>query len=280
MNRFRDFNHRMKRGTRLALWSVGQGVLILLALLANSFFETLLQKPEYVEIYIIVLLIMVLTLLVIVKYRNELARHARRLTLNIAAWLIGIMGTVLLAGTSTLFFLIGVYNLASYVVFGLFFTVVVQFIYLIRLAGESTRDPSKDGATVHVDAKIIGKNDPSYQKRTLVGYIVKDSASLQSVTEVDADETDEAELESIAFAIRELKGKLPRFTIVCDHESVVSEINRGVARPRSPPALSQIQMEMRANLPIKVVQLAKNPAHALLNRAVAALKTGGQAETG
>jgi hypothetical protein len=258
------------------LWSVGQGILILLSLLFNGFYETLLQRPEYVEIYVVVLLIVLSVLAVIGIFRKESVPQARKLTLSTINWLTGILGTLLLADASALFLLLGIYNPFSYFVFGLFFSVVVMVIYFIGLSGRVAGDGSKARAdTVHVDAKIIGRDDPASPKRTLVGYVVEGSTGLQGVKEVAADETDEAELEAVAFAFRELKEKLPRFTIVCDHESVVLEINRGRTRPRSPPLLSQVQEEMRKNPSIRVIQLAKNPAHALLNSAEAALTIGG-----
>jgi hypothetical protein len=243
-------------------------MLILISLLVNRFYETLLQQPAYVEGYAIALVIVISVLLFVGIFRKESVRQARKLTLSAVKWQVGILGTLLLADASTLFFLIGVSNPVSYFVFGLFFTMVALVIYLIGLAGGVP-----GGAfTVHVDAKITGRHDPASPKRTLVGYIVEGSTSFQAVKEVAANETDEAELEAVAFAITELKGKLPQLKIVCDHESVVLEINRGETRPRSPPVLSRIQEEIRRNSSIKVVQLAKNPTHALLNRAEAALK--------
>lgn len=72
---------------------------------------------------------------------------------------------------------------------------------------------------VFVDAKIIDRPDKSLPKRTLVAYIVEGSDLLRGAREVEGvDETDEAELAAVAFAIRELKGKLGKFTIICDHD--------------------------------------------------------------
>ncbi len=123
------------------------------------------------------------------------------------------------------------------------------------------------GFRVYVDAKILGIQEVTLPRRTLVGYVVDGREDeLRGVQEVSAEETDEAEMSAVLFAIRELKGKLGEFTIVCDHESVVSEINRGESRPRSRPVLSEILQECRANPSIKVEFLASNPAHRLLNR--------------
>src|SRR5881397_1590462 len=95
---------------------------------------------------------------------------------------------------------------------------------------DKTVGPST-GNLVFVDAKIMGRHDVALPKRTFVGYAVDGREDIQKVTEVErVDETDEAELEAVAFAIRDLKGVLPEFTILCDNESVVSEILRGETR--------------------------------------------------
>ncbi len=100
-----------------------------------------------------------------------------------------------------------------------------------------------------------------------MGHVVEGSDQLRAVQEVEgADETDEAELHAVAFAIRELKGKLGNLEIVCDHESVVSEIRRGVTRPKSRSILSEIQQEIKANPSIQVELLAKNPVYKLLSQ--------------
>ena len=120
---------------------------------------------------------------------------------------------------------------------------------------------------VYVDAKILGRNDPNLPKRTLVAYKVENSELLQGVRGVDAEETDDAELHAILFAIRELKGRLKQFTIICDHESVVSEANRQPKEtPKTNPILKEIREELKANPSIKLKVFAINPAHTLLNQ--------------
>ena len=119
---------------------------------------------------------------------------------------------------------------------------------------------------VYVDAKIIGRHDPNLPKITLVAYIAQGPEPVRGVSTVEgADETDHAELQAVAFAIKGLKGKPGKYTIVCDHQSVVFEIQRGTTRPRSKPILSEIQQALRENS-IKVEWLEKNPAHKLLNQ--------------
>src|SRR2546428_7007462 len=131
----------------------------------------------------------------------------------------------------------------------------------------NNEESKESNIQVYVDAKIIGGHDPTSKKRTLVGYVVKDSDNLRRASEVEgAGETDDAELQAVAFAIRELKSSRGKFTILCDHESVVSEILRGITRPRSRPILSEIHRERIANPLIEVKLLAKNPAHKLLNQ--------------
>ncbi len=125
---------------------------------------------------------------------------------------------------------------------------------------------NESSVRVYVDAKIIGSHDKTLRKRTLVAYLVDGSRELQAARKIEGvAESDEAEMEAVAFAIEELKEKLETFTIVCDHKSVVSEILRGETRPRSRHALSKIQANIRANPSIKVKWLEKNPAHKLLN---------------
>jgi ribonuclease HI len=115
----------------------------------------------------------------------------------------------------------------------------------------------------------VGGHDPLLPKRTLVAFVVEESAKLQGVGEVvDASETDDAELAAILFAMRALKGKLKRYTIICDHESVVSETKKKKAAemPDTNPRLREVWAELKANRSIKVEFFGSNPAHRLLNR--------------
>ena len=120
---------------------------------------------------------------------------------------------------------------------------------------------------VFVDAKIVGRHDRDAPKRTIVAYVVEGRDELKNATDVKADETDDAELHAIAFAIHELKDKLAEFRVICDNESVVSVIttkNQRTARKR--PILSQLLTEKRENPGIQVELLENNPAHGFLNK--------------
>src|SRR3989442_12847862 len=76
---------------------------------------------------------------------------------------------------------------------------------------------------VYVDAKIEGIQDPKLPRTAYVAYIVEDEPGLQGFGKVDANETDDAELHAIAFAIQQLKGKLEQFTVFSDHEHAGSQ---------------------------------------------------------
>jgi len=120
---------------------------------------------------------------------------------------------------------------------------------------------------VFVDAKIVGRHEKEIPKRTIVAYVVEGRDELKNATEVKADETDDAELHAVAFAIHELKDRLAEFKVICDNESVVSVIvkeNQKTARKR--PILSQLLAERREKPGIEVELLENNPAHRFLNR--------------
>lgn len=118
---------------------------------------------------------------------------------------------------------------------------------------------------VYVDAKIENRHEPDLPKRTLVAYLSENS--LQNIKEVQASETDDAELQAILFAIQDLKGKLKRFMIICDHESVVTQINQGPDYSgHKKPLYDSIWSELdKANHAIAVGLLKSNPAHRVLN---------------
>ena len=120
---------------------------------------------------------------------------------------------------------------------------------------------------VYVDTVILGMHDPNMTKNALVAYVVRGVKELKRVEKVDAKETDDAEYEAILFAIHELKSRLKRFTIICDHQSVVSEANKDSKdTPSSNPLLSEIRKQLAdsdSNITLKWFE--KNPAHTLLN---------------
>ncbi len=127
---------------------------------------------------------------------------------------------------------------------------------------------TKAAVEVFVDAKIIGRHEPTPGKNSFVAYFSED-AELHGFSRVDADQTDEAELKAIAFAIKALKGRLQSFRIMCDNESVVSQIDRKLARPSSRSVLREILEEMEANRGISVEFFGKNPAHSYLKQELA-----------
>ena len=123
---------------------------------------------------------------------------------------------------------------------------------------------------VYVDAKILNMHNPSLQREAYVGYLVEGSGK-HNVKLVQATESDDAEVLAILFAIEELKDSLSRFTIVCDHESVVSEANReGVKNPN--PLMEQLRRILLENSSVQVRVLQANPAHGIVTAYVNAKK--------
>ena len=76
---------------------------------------------------------------------------------------------------------------------------------------------------IYVDAKIINRDSKDKPKRTFIAHVSDDGKekNYKEIKEVDAHETDAAELYAIHFAIEELKNKPGKFVFLCDHESVV-----------------------------------------------------------
>lgn len=75
---------------------------------------------------------------------------------------------------------------------------------------------------VHIDAKIINRDDKDKPKRTFVAYVIEDGdeKEFEEIKAEDASETDAAELYAIDFAIRRLRHRRKKFVLLCDHESV------------------------------------------------------------
>lgn len=122
-------------------------------------------------------------------------------------------------------------------------------------------------AKVYVDAKIMNMHDQTLPHEAFVGYIVGEGGH-RNVKKVEATETDDAEVLAILFAMDELGEKFGRFTIVCDHQSVVSEANREtVKRPSS--HMENLRQRLRVNRgAIKLVALQANPAHGVVTEFV------------
>jgi hypothetical protein len=123
---------------------------------------------------------------------------------------------------------------------------------------------------VYVDAKILNMHDPTLKREAYVGYVLEGSGR-SNVRREDAEETDDAEALAVLFAIEELKESLGRFTVVCDHESVVSEANRDYVRSPSPP-LEKLRKVLKENPTVKLEVLKANPAHGIVTEYVNRLK--------
>lgn len=124
---------------------------------------------------------------------------------------------------------------------------------------------------MYVDAKILNMHDPSLKHPAFVGYKVRGGE--QAVKQVEAGESDDAEVMAILFAIDSLQGELGRMTIVCDHQSVVSEANREkVKRPSA--AMAQLRETLRENPSVRLRALQANPAHGVVTEFVNSMKKG------
>jgi hypothetical protein len=124
---------------------------------------------------------------------------------------------------------------------------------------------------VYVDAKILNMHDPTLKRETYVGYVLE-GGSRSNVRREEAEETDDAEALAVVFAIEELKKSLGRFTVVCDHESVVSEANRDSVRNPSQP-LAKLRKTLKENPAIKLEVLKANPAHGIVTEYVNRLRS-------
>jgi len=120
-----------------------------------------------------------------------------------------------------------------------------------------------------VDAKITGMHDAALQREAFVGYIVEKRQELSGFQQVQAMESDEAEEQAILFAMDELKSRLKRFTVICDHESAVTKVNwKGDDRKKGKKdkVLPEIWKALDERGSIRVRALGGNPAHAFLNK--------------
>jgi hypothetical protein len=124
---------------------------------------------------------------------------------------------------------------------------------------------------VYVDAKILNMHDVALRREAYVGYVVE-GGTRRNVTKVDATESDDAEVLAILFAIDELNDKLVRFTVVCDHESVVSEAKRGVAKNPS-ELMTRLRETLRRNPSVGLEVLQTNPAHRIVTEYINGLRS-------
>jgi hypothetical protein len=135
----------------------------------------------------------------------------------------------------------------------------------VRLLGRRAK-----AARVYVDAKILNVHDPSLPREAYVGYLVEGSGR-SGAKRVEATESDDAEALAILFAIDELKGELGRLTVVCDHESVVSEARREAVRKPS-PLMQRLRDTLSKSPSVELEALKANPAHGVVTAYVNALK--------
>ncbi len=123
---------------------------------------------------------------------------------------------------------------------------------------------------VYVDAKILNMHDPELRE-AYVGYVV-DGSGRRSAKKVDAKESDDAEILAILFAIEDLRGSFGRFTVVCDHESVVSEAKRESVKNPS-QLMEKLRRTLQENPSIELEVLKSNPAHGVITQYVNGLKS-------
>ena len=96
---------------------------------------------------------------------------------------------------------------------------------------------------------------------------------------MDATESDDAEALAIMFAIGELKERLGRFTVVCDHESVVSEAKRDAVKNPS-RFMKELRETLSQNPSVGLEVLKANPAHGIVTEYVNGLKAAGAENLG
>jgi ribonuclease HI len=131
---------------------------------------------------------------------------------------------------------------------------------------------------VYVDAKIEGMHDATSQKKAFVGYVVERSNVQPGFLPVEEQETDEAEERAILFAITELKDRIKKFTVICDHESAVTKVNwkgddrKKVKKDKVLPEIWRALDERHGS--IRVRALKANPAHRFLNQRLKELESG------
>jgi hypothetical protein len=138
-----------------------------------------------------------------------------------------------------------------------------------------------DSIKVYVDAKILNVHDVALPREAYVGYF-GEGGKLQCVRKLEGAEldrigrleSDDAEILAILFAIEKLKCTLGKFTIVCDHESVVSEANK-LEEVKNPSVLMEDLREALRNnrRSIRLEALRANPAHGIITAYVNKLKS-------
>ncbi len=114
-------------------------------------------------------------------------------------------------------------------------------------------------------------HDRTLPHEAYVGYLVE-GRGRHNVKRVNAEESDDAEVLAILFAIEELKGTLSRFTIICDHESVVSEAKRDLVKNPS-QLMEKLRGTLRENPSVRLEVLQANPAHGIITEYVNGMRS-------
>ena len=118
-----------------------------------------------------------------------------------------------------------------------------------------------------MDAKILNRHEPALPKVAFVGYFVEGTGEHQE-RRVASTESDDAEIEAILFAIESLESRFRRFTVISDHQSVVSEANREKVKKPS-ELLARLRDTLKEKSPsIRLEPLKFNPAHQTLTEFV------------
>jgi hypothetical protein len=112
---------------------------------------------------------------------------------------------------------------------------------------------------VYVDAKILNRHDVALEHEAFVGYIVEGSGK-KDAKQVEAEESDDAEVLAVLFAIEGLNDGTQELTVVCDHESVVSEATRDEVKKPS-KCMSELRELIKKNPNVHLQALLANPAH-------------------
>ena len=132
---------------------------------------------------------------------------------------------------------------------------------------------------VYVDAKILNVHDPSLPREAYVGYLAE-GGKLRGARKLGDEEvgmigrleTDDAEILAILFAISDLKTTMRHVTVVCDHESVVSEATKEAVKNPS-PLMAKLRETLGQKSPsVRLEVLKANPAHGVVTEYVNALK--------
>jgi ribonuclease HI len=125
---------------------------------------------------------------------------------------------------------------------------------------------------VYVDAKILHTHEKGAKREAFVGYYVDDK--VKGAKKVEAEESDDAEVLAILFAIERLQG-LGKLVVVCDHQSVVSEAKRDVVKDPS-ELMAKLRKTLSQNPSVSLEVLKANPAHGVVTQYVNELEALGE----